>query len=116
MPPTDPHTFLPLTPVVYDILLSLAEAERHGYAIMQEVSARSGVALRAGSLYRALARVLDAGFVVEADERPAPDLDDERRRYYRLTPLGRAVVKAESRRLSAQVAHARRLRLLKGDR
>ena len=117
MPPTrpaarDPHTFLPLTSVVFEILLSLADGERHGYSILREVGDRSGTPLRPGTLYRALARLLDDELVEELDERPDPDLDDERRRYYRLTELGRAVAVAESRRLEATLGIARAKRLI----
>lgn len=112
----DPHTFLPLTSVVFEILLSLADGERHGYSIIREVSGRTGAPLRPGTLYRALSRLLETGLVEELDERPDPDLDDERRRYYRLTPLGHDVARAEARRLEGQVSHARARRLLGGAR
>lgn len=112
----DPLSFLPLTPVVFEILLSLADEERHGYSIIREVGARTGAPLRPGTLYRALGRLLDDGLVEELDERPDPGLDDERRRYYRMTTLGREVARAEARRLQDQVAHARARRLLKGVR
>jgi len=83
---------------------------------MQEVERRSGgaVALHAGTLYRALSRLLDDGLIDELDERPAADVDDERRRYYRLTPLGRSVARAEAARLADQVSAARTRRLLGG--
>jgi DNA-binding PadR family transcriptional regulator len=114
-PRIDVH--LPLTPVAFEILLALADGEQHGYRIMQEVESRSGgrVTLHAGTLYRALARLLESGLIEELDERPARD-DDERRRYYRLTTLGIAVAKAETDRLAAQVSAARARRLLKGAR
>jgi len=112
----DPLTFLPLTPVVFEILLSLAGEERHGYSIIREVGSRTGSPLRPGTLYRALGRLLDDGLVEELDERPDPGLDDERRRYYRMTALGRDVARAEARRLHDQVAHARARSLLKGVR
>ena len=108
----DPHTFLPLTSVVFEILLSLADGERHGYSILREVGDRSGTPLRPGTLYRALGRLLDGALVEELDERPDPELDDERRRYYRLTPLGHDVARAEARRLEGQVTQARARRLL----
>ncbi|MEZ5317471.1 MAG: PadR family transcriptional regulator [Vicinamibacterales bacterium] len=107
-----PESFLPLTPVVFDILVSLATQDRHGYSILVDVRERTGHALRAGSLYRALNRLLDDGLVEELDERPDPALDDERRRYYRLTPLGRGVAVAEAARLEVQVKNARTARLL----
>jgi DNA-binding PadR family transcriptional regulator len=108
--------FLPLTPVVFEILLALASGDQHGYAVMQEVERRSGgaVALHAGTLYRALSRLLDDGLIDELDERPAADVDDERRRYYRLTSLGRSVARAEAARLADQVSAARTRRLLGG--
>ena len=103
--------FLPLTPVVFEIALSLAAGERHGYEIMQDVERRTdgAIALHPGTLYRALGRLLDQGLIQELDERPAGDVDDERRRYYRLTPLGHAVARAEVDRLASQVTAARRL-------
>ncbi len=114
-PRLDRH--LPLTPVAFEILLALADGEQHGYRIMQEVDARSKgrVTLHPGTLYRALARLLDSGLIEELDERPSRG-DDERRRYYRLTPLGIAVARAEADRLASQVASARTRRLLKGAR
>src|ERR1700712_4130963 len=95
------ESFLPLKPDSFYILLVLLDAERHGYAIMQE-AARSGgaVEIRAGVLYRLLRRMLDDGLVVESDRRPASDADDERRRYYRVTPLGRRAIAAEADRIA----------------
>ena len=103
--------FLPLTPVVFEIALALATGERHGYEIMQEVERRTDgqIVLHPGTLYRALSRLLDQGLIEELDERPAAEPDDERRRYYRLTPLGHAVARAEVERLASQVTAARRL-------
>ena len=108
--------FIPLSPAVFDILLALCDEERHGYGIMQEVERRSGgqTRLRAGTLYRALARLVDERLAEESDERPAPDLDDERRRYYRLTDLGRQVVAAEARRLAGLLRAARAKKALRG--
>ena len=102
--------FLPLTPVVFEIALALAAGERHGYEIMQEVERRTDgqIALHPGTLYRALGRLLDQGLIEELDERPGDGNDDERRRYYRLTPLGQAVARAEVERLASQVSAARR--------
>ncbi|MEO6236559.1 MAG: PadR family transcriptional regulator [Vicinamibacterales bacterium] len=107
----DVERFLPLTPVVFEIALALAAGERHGYQIMQEVERRSDgqIVLHPGTLYRALGRLLDQQLIEELDERPALEGDDERRRYYRLTPLGRAVARAEVERLAGQVSAARRL-------
>ena len=115
MPPTsDPRAFLPLTPLAFQVLLALADAERHGYAIIQEITERTDgvIALRSGTLYALVQRLIDEALVVESDARPDPDEDDERRRYYALTPLGRAVVAAEARRLEMLVGDARRKRLL----
>jgi len=104
---------LPLTPVAFEILLSLAGEERHGYAILRAVSERAsgGVRLHAGTLYRALARLVETGLIAELDARPEPGTD-ERRRYYRLTALGRRVAIAEARRLEGQVGAARAFGLL----
>ena len=103
--------FLPLTPVVLEIALSLAAGERHGYEIMQDVERRTdgAIVLHPGTLYRALGRLLDQGLIEELDERPAGGSDDERRRYYRLTPLGQAAARAEVDRLASQISAARRL-------
>ena len=103
--------FLPLTPVVFEIALALAAGERHGYEIMQEVERRTDgqIVLHPGTLYRALGRLLDQGLIEEPDDRPGGATDDERRRYYRLTPLGHAVARAEVERLASQVTAARRL-------
>ena len=107
-------SFLPLTPVAFEIMLALADGERHGYSILQEVDARSGgaVSLHAGTLYRALARLLESELIEEL-ESPDPKSDDERRRYYQLTPRGIAVAKAEVNRLEGQLAAARSRRLFK---
>ena len=107
---------MPLTPVAFEILLALADGERHGYSILQEVDTRSGgaVSLHAGTLYRALARLLESDLIEELDS-PARQ-DDERRRYYRLTTRGIAVARAEVGRLEGQLAAARTRRLLKGVR
>ncbi|MEO6593615.1 MAG: helix-turn-helix transcriptional regulator [Planctomycetota bacterium] len=104
----------PLSPAVYHILLALAPAERHGYGILQEAAALAGGALRLppATLYRSLQQLLDAGWIEESDERPDPELDDERRRYYRLSPSGRDVLRADSVRLAALVGAARARRVL----
>lgn len=114
--PRAPEQILPLTPVVFDILVSLAAEDRHGYSILLDVRSRTGEPLRPGSLYRALNRLLEEGLVEELDERPDPTLDDQRRRYYRLTPIGRRVAAAEAARLDAQVRSARAVRLLQRRR
>ena len=105
-------SFLPHTPVAFEVLLALADQSRHGYSILQEVEARSGgaVTLHAGTLYRALARLLEQALIEELD---APSgHDDERRRYYRITPRGIAVARAEIARLESQLVSARSRRLL----
>lgn len=111
MPDRDerPHDLLPLPPAAFHILLALADEDRHGYAIIQEVGARTSgeVRLSAGTLYRSVQRMLEQGLILETTERPAPELDDERRRYYRITPFGRAVARAEAERLSQLVKLAR---------
>lgn len=98
----DPRRFLPLTPQQFHILLSLVDGARHGYGILLEVKQRTAGELKmgTGTLYTALARLVDLGFVLDADRH------DARRRYYRLTPLGRAVLGAETARLEALVRHA----------
>lgn len=113
-----PESVLPLTPVAFEILLALADGERHGYSILQEVESRSGgtVALHAGTLYRALARLLESEFIEELSESPDPSSADERRRYYRLTARGIAVARAEASRLEGQITAARARRLLKAVR
>ena len=109
----DPRAFLPLSDPVFHILLSLADAPRHGYGILLEVEARAGDAVRLGTstLYTALKRLLQEGLVEEA---PAPggDVDPRRQRHYRLTALGREVVRAEARRLEGLVRQARGKRVL----
>ena len=104
-----PETLLPLPTATYHILMAVADDERHGYAIIQEVEARTDGALRlsAGTLYRSIQRMLEQRLLVEVHERPAPELDDERRRYYRITPFGAAVAQAEVRRLAQLLRLAR---------
>lgn len=101
--------FLPLQPAVFHILMALADDDRHGYAIIQNVSERTGgtVRLSPGTLYRSIQRMLEEGLLVEIDERPDPEEDDERRRYYRITKLGRQVARAEAQRLIDLVKIAR---------
>jgi DNA-binding PadR family transcriptional regulator len=101
-----------LRPVEFHVLLALAGDERHGYGIIQEAARLNGAELEPGTLYRALHRMLADGWVAESGRRPAADLDDERRRYYRLTPLGRRIASAEAERLARLVAAARANRLL----
>jgi DNA-binding PadR family transcriptional regulator len=109
-----PESFLPLTPVAFEILLAIADGERHGYSILQEVESRSGgsVSLHAGTLYRALARLLESQLIEELQS-PDPRNDDERRRYYRLTTRGISVARGEMARLEGQLAAARSRKLLK---
>ena len=103
-----------LRPVEFHTLLALAAEERHGYAILQEVAAQTDgdIQLEPGTLYRALHRMLKDGWVAESARRPASDVDDERRKYYRLTPLGRRIAATEAERLSRLVTIARAHRLL----
>ena len=98
-----------LPEATFHILLALADEDRHGYGIIQDVEARTGGELRLspGTLYRSVQRMLEQGLILETRERPAPDLDDERRRYYRITPAGAAAAKAEARRLAQLVRMAR---------
>lgn len=104
----DADALLPLPPVTFHLLLSLFDGERHGYAIIQDVEARTGGALRlsAGTLYRSIARMVEQRLIAETDNRAVAD--DERRRYYRVTPFGVAVARAEMRRLADLVRLARR--------
>ena len=99
--PPQPEDFLPLKPHWFHVLLSLAAQEQHGYGIMQEVLERTGgkVRLWPATLYGTLKRLIDEELIAESDERPEPELDDARRRYYRLTTFGRRVLAAESERL-----------------
>ncbi len=114
MPEKDPQGLLPLTPAVLQILLSLADEERHGYGIMREVEDRSGVRMGPGTLYGSIKRMLADGLIEESDERPDPELDDSRRRYYRITDFGRRVAGAEAARLESLVRSAREKKLLRG--
>jgi DNA-binding PadR family transcriptional regulator len=104
----DAKRYLPLSPQQFHILLALTDAERHGYGIILEIAERTGGLLRlgTGTLYTALARLVASRLIAESARRPAAD--DDRRRYYRLTPLGRAVLRAEAARLDALVRQARR--------
>jgi DNA-binding PadR family transcriptional regulator len=106
---------LPLTPAVLHILLALADEERHGYGVMKEVEDRTEgeVRLGPGTLYGSIKRMLAGGLIEESDERPDPDLDDQRRRYYRITDFGRRVAGAEAERLAGLVNTAREKRLLR---
>ena len=110
----DPEKLLPLSQAAFHILLALAGGERHGYGIMQETarSSEGKINLGPGTLYRTIKRLLDDNLIEESDERPAPDLDDERRHYYRLTPFGFRVARAEAQRLAALVRMAQSKQLL----
>lgn len=107
---------LPLPPATFHILVALADGDRHGYAIIQEVAATTNdtVQLSAGTLYRSVQRMLEQGLIVERHERPVNTHDDERRRYYRLTPFGTAVARAEAARLALMVRLARKSGLAPG--
>jgi DNA-binding PadR family transcriptional regulator len=104
-----PESLLPLPPATFHILMAVAEEDRHGYGIIQDVARRTDGAIRlgAGTLYRSIQRMLEQGLLVETQERPAPELDDERRRYYRITDFGAAVARAETRRLTQLVRLAK---------
>ncbi|HBY63111.1 MAG TPA: PadR family transcriptional regulator [Solibacterales bacterium] len=105
----NPDTLLPLPAAVFHILISLADRDRHGYSIMQEVAARTSgkVQLSAGTLYSSIRRMLEQGLIEELEESPEPENTDERRRYYRLSRFGRRVAEAEAARLSSLLAQAR---------
>jgi DNA-binding PadR family transcriptional regulator len=105
----DVKALLPLQPTTFHILLSLTDEERHGYAIILEVARRTQgeLKLSAGTLYRSIQRMLETGLIAETRNRPSPELDDERRRYYRITPLGKAAAEAEAGRLRDLLKMAR---------
>jgi DNA-binding PadR family transcriptional regulator len=105
-----PDALLPLQPAAFHILVALSDGDRHGYAIMQDVAERTGGTFRLnpGTLYTTIRRLLEQGLLEELDDRPDPEHDDERRRYYRLTAFGRAVARAETARLERLVAIAKR--------
>jgi DNA-binding PadR family transcriptional regulator len=111
----DPASLLPLTPALFHVLLSLSDADRHGYAILKEIADRTDgtVKLSTGTLYGLIKRALSEGLIVESRRRPPARNDDERRRYYRLTEFGRAVVTAEAERLEQLVASAWDKRVLR---
>ena len=112
--PTDPAGVLPLKSVDFLVLLMLGRGDRHGYGIMQDIAEHTEghIELEAGSLYRTIRRLQDDGLLEESARRPAADLDDERRRYYRLTPFGKRVVAAEAARLRRLVRLAEAARIL----
>jgi DNA-binding PadR family transcriptional regulator len=116
MPPDafDPESLLPLPTAVFHILVALADRDRHGYSIMQDVAARTDgkVRLSAGTLYSSIHRMLEQGLLEELRESPEPDCRDERRRYYRLTRWGRRVAMAEAKRLTDMLSQARETGLI----
>ena len=109
-----PEDFLPLTPTVFNILLALADGEKHGYGMMLEIEANTDgqMLMGPGTLYGSIKRMLKAGLIEDSDERPDPKMDDQRRRYYRLTGLGRRTLQLEAERLVEQVSVARAKNLL----
>jgi DNA-binding PadR family transcriptional regulator len=111
---SDIAALIPLPPATFHILVAVAQEDRHGYAIIQDVALRtdSELTLSAGTLYRSIQRMLEHGLIVETDDRPAPEFDDERRRYYRITAFGTAVARAETRRMAQLVRMARTQGLL----
>lgn len=109
-----PEALLPLTPAMFEVLIALADGEKHGYAIIKEVARRTGgeVSLSAGTLYAIIRRFEQEGVIQESDSRPDPALDDERRRYYRLTVFGREVAQAEARRMETALKMAQAKNLI----
>ena len=113
---SDVAALIPLQPATFHILMAVAQEDRHGYGIIQDVARRTDGALRlsAGTLYRSIQRMLDQGLIVETDDRPAPEFDDERRCYYRISAFGTAVARAETHRMAQLVRMARTQGLLPG--
>ena len=113
----NPEELIPLTPAVFNILLALADSEKHGYGIMLEVEAntKGQVIMGPGTLYGSIKRMLKAGLIEESDERADPEMDDQRRKYYKLTNLGRRVLSMEAERLASQVMIARAKNVLGFD-
>jgi DNA-binding PadR family transcriptional regulator len=109
----NPEAFLPLSAAAFHVLVALADGEKHGYAILKDIRRRTGdkVQVTAGSLYAVVKRLSDDELIEESEERPDAALDDERRRYYRITPLGRRVAQAEMRRMEDALALARTKKL-----
>lgn len=112
--PSDIAALIPLPLATFHILMAVAQEDRHGYGIIQDVEQRTGgeIRLSAGTLYRSIQRMLDLGLINETDERPAPEFDDERRRYYRISAFGTAVARAETRRMTQLLRMARSQGLL----
>jgi len=113
----NPEDLVPLTPAVFNILLALADGEKHGYGIMMEVESntKGRVIMGPGTLYGSIKRMLKANLIEESDERADPKMDDQRRRYYRLTDLGRRALRMEAERLDSQVQTARSKKVLAAD-
>jgi len=113
----NPEDLLPLTPAVFNILLALADGEKHGYGIMLEVEAntKGQVIMGPGTLYGSIKRILKAALIEESDERADPEMDDQRRKYYKLANLGRRVLNMEAERLASQVMIARAKNILTID-
>ncbi len=114
MPQQEPSKHLPLTNLAFHILLGLGDGPRHGYAIIRDIEERTDGAmrLRSGTLYTALQRLETGGLIEEGDRRPAPDQDDQRRRYYEITQVGRQVARLEAARLAAMLSTAREKALI----
>jgi DNA-binding PadR family transcriptional regulator len=108
------ESLIPLPPATFHILLAVADEDRHGYGIIGDIESRTGGQLRLspGTLYRSIQRMVEQGLIVETDERPAPEFDDERRRYYRITPFGRKVAQAEAKRFASLLDQARAIGLV----
>jgi DNA-binding PadR family transcriptional regulator len=106
---SDAESLLPLPPATFHVLVALADEDRHGYAVIKDIAARTGGTLKLspGTLYRSIDRMVQQGLIREISSRPAKDMDDERRRYYRITPFGREVALAEARRLAQMLDLAR---------
>ena len=113
----NPEEFTPLTPAVFNILLALADGEKHGYGIMLEVetNTKRQVIMGPGTLYGSIKRMLKADLIEESDERADPEMDDQRRKYYRLTNLGRRALRMEAERLASQVMIAKAKNILATD-
>ncbi|MBA2305406.1 MAG: helix-turn-helix transcriptional regulator [Acidobacteria bacterium] len=113
-----PKDLLPLTTGMFHVLIALADGEKHGYAIIKEVARRTDgeIRLSAGTLYTLIRRFVQEGVIVESDERPDPSLDDERRRYYGVTPFGRDVARAEAARMESTLSMARAKNLIPRSR
>ena len=117
MPNPSPETFLPLKPLVFQVLLAVADRDRHGWSLVREVQQRGGFErIMPGNFYRTLRGMLADGLIAESASRPAAGEDDERRRYFRLTTLGRDVAAAEARRLDAALREARSKQLIARSR